>query len=369
MKQYYYAENDHQLGPFTIEELKSKKIKKSTLVWTDGMDDWATAVTVEELKDIIISEPPPLRKTVIAPVKETIQIKQPIVKAPITSTKYDLTFEKDSTPSVIGVILLIIYLIIYLVTDNGKIHVTEEYSQTFVLAVLISFLLRIGIVIWINNIAKQLNRNAIGWTILGFMFPSISLVIIGQLKKLKLNIVIDGRLPIDEQILILSEKAKSFFSKERYNECIKVINKIIELDDKNYEALKLRGISYFEKGEYDKAKNDFEILEKNNKFITEVGKYIDDIKFKKQKGIQSKTEEKNSENIYKKVTDYNFDSLKWINLSGSEKIDVFMLNKKKNTNDIIVKHKIYDIIQIKTMNDLDELYRSNETDKYWIILE
>ena len=59
-KHYYFVENDQQFGPYTTEELKSKSLKKSTLVWTDGMTEWDTAENVDELNDIFISEPPPL---------------------------------------------------------------------------------------------------------------------------------------------------------------------------------------------------------------------------------------------------------------------------------------------------------------------
>jgi hypothetical protein len=75
MKYYYYAYNDQQLGPFTVEELKAKRLKKSTLVWTEGMQDWASANDIEQLKDILISEPPPLPKNETAsPSVETILI-------------------------------------------------------------------------------------------------------------------------------------------------------------------------------------------------------------------------------------------------------------------------------------------------------
>lgn len=62
MKHYFYSEKDQQLGPFTLDELKTKRLKKSTLVWTEGMKDWAAADSLDELKEMAISEPPPLPK-------------------------------------------------------------------------------------------------------------------------------------------------------------------------------------------------------------------------------------------------------------------------------------------------------------------
>ena len=87
MKYYYYVKDDQQFGPFTIEELKLEKLKKDTLVWADGMSDWSKADEVEELKGILISDPPPLfiRKNTPPPI-------------PTNDTeKFNEWFEKDGT--------------------------------------------------------------------------------------------------------------------------------------------------------------------------------------------------------------------------------------------------------------------------------
>jgi len=63
MKLYYYSENGLQFGPFTIEELAIKNLKKETLVWYEGLDDWVSACKVDELKSILASTPPSLPKT------------------------------------------------------------------------------------------------------------------------------------------------------------------------------------------------------------------------------------------------------------------------------------------------------------------
>jgi hypothetical protein len=39
MKHYYYSFNNQQQGPFTLDELKIKRLKKSILVWTDGLEE------------------------------------------------------------------------------------------------------------------------------------------------------------------------------------------------------------------------------------------------------------------------------------------------------------------------------------------
>lgn len=52
MKQYYYASGDQQLGPFTIEELKSKNLNKDVYVWYEGLSDWTRAGDLPELSSL-----------------------------------------------------------------------------------------------------------------------------------------------------------------------------------------------------------------------------------------------------------------------------------------------------------------------------
>ena len=57
---FYIAVNGSQDGPYTYEQLKTKVIKKDTLIWTEGLDNWTKAEHVAILKDIIRKLPPPL---------------------------------------------------------------------------------------------------------------------------------------------------------------------------------------------------------------------------------------------------------------------------------------------------------------------
>jgi hypothetical protein len=61
MEEYYFAENDEQKGPFSLEELKKYKILKTTLVWKEGLSDWVEAKKIKEL-EILFKSPPPLQK-------------------------------------------------------------------------------------------------------------------------------------------------------------------------------------------------------------------------------------------------------------------------------------------------------------------
>jgi len=140
MKHYYFAENDRQFGPFTIEELKSKRLKKCTLVWTDGMEDWDTADRLEELKDIIISEPPPLPKRENIPPKvETVQIKpvKLVTPIPVFSSKYALDYEKETDATAVGVFLIVITIIFNLVDNAIRFRAYTDYEKASIKTVMV----------------------------------------------------------------------------------------------------------------------------------------------------------------------------------------------------------------------------------------
>ncbi|MFC7356074.1 SPFH domain-containing protein [Jejudonia soesokkakensis] len=63
--QYFYAANGAQAGPVSFEQLKAlfanRTVNKDTLVWKQGMSEWAALHSVEELKAFLGgATPPPL---------------------------------------------------------------------------------------------------------------------------------------------------------------------------------------------------------------------------------------------------------------------------------------------------------------------
>ncbi len=54
---YYFIKNgENELGPFTTQQLKSKSIKRETLVWFVGIEEWTTAGQVHELKELFVKK-------------------------------------------------------------------------------------------------------------------------------------------------------------------------------------------------------------------------------------------------------------------------------------------------------------------------
>lgn len=173
MKKYYYAENEQEFGPFSIEELKPKRIRKSTLVWVEGLPDWVMAENIDELKEIINLTPPKL------PKKSSIGAD--------LNSKYDSTYVKEKGAAYTGLLLFaasffcpLIFLII--MGENEK-----SYQLGKAVFGIIFLVVRIAVTFWVVNISSRQNRDSGSWGLFAFLFPSITLIFIGVSKKLKFN--------------------------------------------------------------------------------------------------------------------------------------------------------------------------------------
>ncbi len=60
MKIYYLYENKVSIGPFSIEELKDRKINSFTPIWCEGFETWKTAGEIEALQSIVNELPTPI---------------------------------------------------------------------------------------------------------------------------------------------------------------------------------------------------------------------------------------------------------------------------------------------------------------------
>jgi len=60
MKKYFYSDGVNKHGPYSINELRTKKITRETKVWFQGLNDWRPAGTIPELSSLFSFEPPPI---------------------------------------------------------------------------------------------------------------------------------------------------------------------------------------------------------------------------------------------------------------------------------------------------------------------
>ena len=64
MDSYFFHDGNEQHGPFTLEELKEKSIKRETPVWNKGLEDWTRAGDLAELNSLFENTPPAFGKQV-----------------------------------------------------------------------------------------------------------------------------------------------------------------------------------------------------------------------------------------------------------------------------------------------------------------
>ena len=55
---YFLKEGPDEIGPLTLDQLKSSTVKKDTPVWFAGLEEWTTAEEVYELKELFNACPP-----------------------------------------------------------------------------------------------------------------------------------------------------------------------------------------------------------------------------------------------------------------------------------------------------------------------
>ena len=94
--------------------------------------------------------------------------------------KFDSTYSKETEASIVGIISLILSFVILISAGFNN----PELARVISIA---GLLLRIFYTIWCVNIAKRQNRDASTWGLFAFFLPSLALIIVGQLRKLKNN--------------------------------------------------------------------------------------------------------------------------------------------------------------------------------------
>ncbi len=226
MKYYYFLNGLEKCGPFSFEELKSKRLKKNTFVWCEGMDEWQVAEKISELENILLSETPPIPKFILDEENLRKNISE---NSSIETSKYDLTYEGDGEAGYVGIVFLMVNTVIGFNRSNIEDH-------TYIALGILGLILRFVFANWINLIAKKQNRQNSNWAIFGFLFPALALTIIGFLKKLKIN---NGEKVTENINLPNKTENKDKIEKEE----IVVIKNISELDFLNYENLSLNNLS------------------------------------------------------------------------------------------------------------------------------
>lgn len=132
MRQYYLFIDNEQIGPISFEEISTKKITKETKVWYEGLEKWKNANEIEELKEIIISIPPPINSSTSSPIPPKLE----------NTETYNLNSSVDENTKIFGIkksffytslgILAILIGLIYFseVQENNREKLLEKNKQT-----------------------------------------------------------------------------------------------------------------------------------------------------------------------------------------------------------------------------------------------
>ncbi|MFV5689508.1 DUF4339 domain-containing protein [Flavobacterium sp. ZT3R25] len=120
MKTYYIHNGTENSGPFFLDELKAKKITKTTLIWFEGMDEWKYAADIPELKNILSVIPPPLNRIPLLPEEDEKVVSQTI-----------LGLDKSIFFLAFGIITLIIGTLIFnTYQENRSLEFDQKNHQT-----------------------------------------------------------------------------------------------------------------------------------------------------------------------------------------------------------------------------------------------
>lgn len=76
---YYVAENQKPVGPFEVSQLVARGIKGNDLVWAEGMADWTTAESIDEIREALYATPDTekYRETAIPELPPRVEPAQP----------------------------------------------------------------------------------------------------------------------------------------------------------------------------------------------------------------------------------------------------------------------------------------------------
>ncbi|MCR9171569.1 MAG: DUF4339 domain-containing protein [bacterium] len=240
-KFYHYTINNEVFGPFTLDEIRGKRLYRDTLFSFEGSEGWVLASSVEELSKVTLEKPPALPSKIDdSPPPKSIK-------------KYDESYEKETDATALGIGLIILKVGLFLFFQYNEELASIKVQR---LSYIIGSVITIAVVVMVSRIAKRQNRDAITWGIFALFLPSLALIIIGQLKKL--NTIIDVDAISATQILVLTNDCERFANERNYEECYKLSSQLIESNHAFPKVFRLHGISAYFVNDYTSAKHSFE---------------------------------------------------------------------------------------------------------------
>jgi hypothetical protein len=103
--------------------------------------------------------------------------------AKVKAKKYDNQYKKHSEASFAGVFILMVPVIFtfFVFMEDAHQYALDSFLKVMIVGALVT---RVLAAKWIANIADEQNRQSGAWAFFALVLPGISLLIIGQTKKL-----------------------------------------------------------------------------------------------------------------------------------------------------------------------------------------
>lgn len=133
MRQYFFYIDGKQEGPFSIEDLKEKKLQVDTPIWFKGLANWTTINEVEELKHLFDGTPPPyVTKSSIPPPISKVDMEDKVLEESkqkqTPKPLANLTKPKSNSGKTLLIIGCVIVLILIVVSLSKQIQ-QQDYKQ------------------------------------------------------------------------------------------------------------------------------------------------------------------------------------------------------------------------------------------------
>ncbi len=194
-------------------------------------------------------------------------------------SKYDNTYIKETEATLVGIILLVLSL--FLIIFPIEFTNIESFNQFRTISPITSLILRVLITNWIVNIAKRQNRQTFNWGLFAFIFPSVSLIIIGLLKKLKYNVKINTSSTPLENFHALTKEAETFIKVNRDKEAELIYQHIYENFEKSDSIIFKLAELYFKNEKYNESEYLLKLLVDSDKYSNASNYYLGFILMKK----------------------------------------------------------------------------------------
>lgn len=132
--QYFYISNNQRLGPFSFDELKKQPLRRDSLVWFYGMEDWMRLENIETLEELSQTLPPSLIPTEkflnVPPVLQKLptQNQRSSVEKLPTGAKKRMLWDKFYLVGFVVSVAIIIYLLSKDSNQNGGMQKEVDYE-------------------------------------------------------------------------------------------------------------------------------------------------------------------------------------------------------------------------------------------------